>query len=133
MSGQSYLVLLGCQAAGEIIHGVTGLPLSGPVIGMMLLLVWLSMRGGPSPELRASANGLLGYLSLLFVPAAVGIMPLLPLLRGQWLPIVVALVGSSVLGMASAALIVQSMNRIAASPRDEPVLVEQFEAAGGDE
>ena len=130
MSGRSCITLLVCQAAGEVIHGVTGLPLSGPIIGMVLLLIWLSLRSGPSPELQSLANGLLGYLSLLFVPAAVGIMPLSSLLREQWLPIVVALVGSSILGMASAALIVQAINRSARAPYDQLALADRFEAEG---
>jgi holin-like protein len=111
MTGRGYLVLLSAQAAGEAIHAMTGLPLSGPIIGMVLLLIVFWVRRGPSRELRASANGLLGYLSLLFVPAAVGIMPLLPLLRAEWLPIAVALAASSVMAMASTALIAQAMSR----------------------
>ena len=130
MTGRGYLVLLGSQAAGEAVHAATGLPLSGPLTGMALLLAFLSARGGPSQELRSSANALIGYLSLLFVPAAVGIIPFLPLLRSQWLPVAVALAASSVMAMASAGLIVQAMNRrkIGAQPR---VSAETASAAGG--
>lgn len=130
MTGRGYLVLLGSQAAGEAVHAATGLPLSGPLIGMALLLAFLSARGGPSLELRSSANALLGYLSLLFVPAAVGIIPFLPLLRSQWLPVAVALAASSLMAMASAGLIVQAMNRrkIGAQSR---VSGETASAAGG--
>ena len=128
MTGRGYLVLLAAQAAGEAVHAATELPLSGPVIGMALLLALLSARGGPSEELRNSANSLLGYLSLLFVPAAVGIMPFLPLLRAQWLPIAVALIGSSVMAMAAAALIMQAMNRrVTARP---PLIAEPARAGG---
>jgi holin-like protein len=108
---QSFLMLLVCQALGELIHRLTGLPLSGPISGMVLLLGAMLIRGGPSAQLRASSGSLLSYLSLLFVPAAVGVMPYLPLLRSQWLPIAVALLVSTVLAMGSAALIVQAINR----------------------
>ena len=130
MTGRGYLVLLAAQAAGEAVRAATGLPLSGPIIGMALLLAVLSARGGPSQELRSSANSLLGYLSLLFVPAAVGIMPYLPLLRSQWLPIAVALTASSVMAMASAALIMQRMNGRHATARP-PLAAEPANAAGG--
>ena len=130
MSGRGYLVLLAAQAGGEAVRAATGLPLSGPIIGMALLLAVLSVRGGPSQELRSSGNGLLGYLSLLFVPAAVGIMPYLPLLRTQWLPIAVALAASSVMAMASAALIMQWMNRRQATARPR-LAAEPANAAGG--
>jgi holin-like protein len=108
---QSFLTLLVCQAFGELIHRMTALPLSGPIIGMITMLAWMAMRAGPSTELRASANALLRYLSLLFVPAAVGVVAYLPVLQRQWLPIAVALLGSTILGMASAALVMQAVNR----------------------
>jgi holin-like protein len=78
---------------------------------MIILLGLMVMRTGPSKELRAAANSLLGYLSLLFVPAAVGVVAYLPVLQRQWLPIAVALLGSTILGMASAALVMQAVNR----------------------
>jgi holin-like protein len=108
---QSLLTLLVCQGLGELIHRVTALPLSGPIIGMIILLGLMVMRTGPSKELRAAANSLLGYLSLLFVPAAVGVVAYLPVLQREWLPIAVALFGSTILGMASAALVMQAVNR----------------------
>jgi holin-like protein len=50
------------------------LPVPGPVIGMALLFAALAWRGGPSLPLRESAQKLLQHLSLLFVPAGVGVM-----------------------------------------------------------
>jgi holin-like protein len=61
---RTYLVLLGCQAAGDVIHQVSGIPLSGPIIGMILLLAALTVRGGASDEFCGSAQTTLGYLSL---------------------------------------------------------------------
>jgi len=108
---QSFLTLLVCQVLGELFHQMMGLPLSGPIIGMTMLLAWLAVRSGPTRELRTSASSLLGYLSLLFVPAAVGVMAYLPALQQQLLPVAVALSVSTVLGMGSAALIMQAVNR----------------------
>ena len=128
---QSFLVLLVCQACGEAIHRLTGLPLSGPIAGMVILLAVMIARKGPSPELRHSSSALLGYLSLLFVPAAVGIMPHLSALRAQWVPVVIALIVSTFLGMGTAALVMQAMNRRAQMlPPRQPV-VPRLERVGG--
>src|SRR5690349_25059898 len=108
---QSFLTLLVCQVLGELFHQMTDVPLSGPLIGMTMLLAWIAVRSGPTTELRASANFLLGYLSLLFVPAAVGVMAYLPALQQQLLPVAVALSVSTVLGMGCAALVMQAVNR----------------------
>lgn len=71
--------LLGFQLAGETIalalSGILpGLAFPGPVIGMALFLALMAVRGGPGAGLDATASGLLSHLSLLFVPAAVGIV-----------------------------------------------------------
>ena len=109
---RTYLVLLGCQAAGEVIHHVSGIPLSGPIIGMILLLAVLMVRGGASNEFCQSAQATLGYLSLFFVPPGVGIIEHLPLLRAHWLPVLLALIISTALAMASAALVMRSVERL---------------------
>jgi holin-like protein len=67
-------VLLLCQLAGTVVQQATGLPLPGPVMGLVLLLGILAWQGGPSATLRDTAQGLLKYLGLLFVPAGVGVV-----------------------------------------------------------
>lgn len=109
---RTYLALLGCQAAGEVIRQVSGIPLSGPIIGMILLLTALTVRGGAPDEFCRSGQATLGYLSLFFVPPGVGIMQHLPLLRAHWLPILLALVVSTALAMASGALAMRSVERL---------------------
>jgi len=81
------LILL-CQLAGEIfVRGLT-LPMPGPVIGLMLLLVLLLARDrfpvlarGPlqGDGVENASRGLLANLSLLFVPAGVGVVQKLDL------------------------------------------------------
>jgi holin-like protein len=109
---RAYLILLLCQAAGEVLHTVTHIPLSGPIIGMIVLLAALALRGGPSAEFARVGHSTLGYLPLFFIAPGVGVMRHLPLLRAQWLPILVALVASTVLAMISGALVMQSVNRL---------------------
>jgi holin-like protein len=82
------LILL-CQLAGEVFVRALGLPMPGPVIGLMLLLVLLLMRDrfamlarGPLQDgsVESTSRGLLANLSLLFVPAGVGIIQKLDLI-----------------------------------------------------
>ena len=71
---RAFLALLGCQEMGEVVRQVSGIPLSGPIIGMILLLAALIVRGGASDEFCRSGQTMLGYLSLFFVPLGVGVM-----------------------------------------------------------
>ena len=113
-------LLLVCQLAGEILTMATGLPLPGPVVGMALLFAGLLVRrriadGGDEVEipedLERTATGLLSHLSLLFVPAGVGVMLYLPLIAEEWLPITVSLVASTLLTIAFTALVMSWLVR----------------------
>ncbi|MEW6164686.1 MAG: CidA/LrgA family protein [Pseudomonadota bacterium] len=97
-------LLLLFQLVGESVALLFALPVPGPVIGMGLLFAALALRGGPSAELRGTAQSLLQHLSLLFVPAGVGVMLHLERMADEWLPIVVALVASTFAALAVTAL-----------------------------
>ena len=75
------LILL-CQLVGEAIARGSGIPVPGPVIGLVLCVVLLLVRdkiGARLPlELRdgtfeQTGQGILSHLSLLFVPAGSGL------------------------------------------------------------
>ncbi len=95
--------LLLCQLLGEVLVRALVLPLPGPVAGLGILfaiLVWHGRhRAGPSvPEdLGQVADMLLRNLSLLFVPAAVGVVQYLGLLRAYAGQIAIAIVVSTTL------------------------------------
>lgn len=81
------LILL-CQLAGEVFVRALGLPMPGPVIGLMLLLVLLIARDrfavlarGPlqGDGVESASRVLVANLSLLFVPAGVGVVQKLDL------------------------------------------------------
>ena len=74
---QALTLILICQLAGELVVRVAGLPVPGPVLGMLLLLGWLFLRDGISPEMERTTTALLDHLSLLFVPAGMKHCPLI--------------------------------------------------------
>lgn len=102
-------LLLAYQLVGEVTVQLLHLPVPGPVLGMLLLFITLILRGDASPTLRDTANGLLQHLSLLFVPAGVGVMVHGTLISAEWLPIVAALVGSTALTIVITALVLRAL------------------------
>lgn len=104
-------VLLLCQLIGEVFVVWSGLPVPGPVVGMLLLFTGLTLRGGVPEGLGRVTDGLLSHLSLLFVPAGVGVMLHIAMLRDEWLAISVALVLSTVLTIATTGLIMAVLVR----------------------
>lgn len=113
-----YLTLiLSCQLAGEVIVKAAGLPLPGPVLGMVILFAGLMLRGLPEGLARVG-DTLLGNLSLLFVPAGVGVMLHAGLLGRDWLPIAAALVVSTLVTVAVTGVVMARLNR-GRGPADE--------------
>ncbi|WP_448207663.1 CidA/LrgA family protein [Azospirillum sp. sgz302134] len=114
-------VLLLCQLAGELIARLLHLPIPGPVIGMVLLFLGLLVRGGVPMPLQETAGGILRHLSLLFVPAGVGVMAHLHRLGTEAVPIAAALFGSTLFGVALTAWVMSALSRrSAASQGDAP-------------
>ncbi len=97
----SLAVILGCQLAGEVLARAFGLPVPGPVIGMaaMVGVLWLRDRFAPPVLAGVEPAGrfLLAHLSLLFVPAGVGVVGNLDVLAAEWLALAVALMVSTLL------------------------------------
>jgi holin-like protein len=107
---QGFAWLLVCQSAGEVLARLGHLPLPGPVLGMLLLaglLAWPRVRA----PVQAAAEGLLAHLSLLFVPVGVGVMTHLALLSQYGMRIALALVLSTWIGLAVAALVLRALLR----------------------
>ena len=98
-------LLLLCQLIGEAAARAGGLPLPGPVIGMVGLAAVLIWRARVPDTLVGTATGLLQHLSLLFVPAGVGVLLHLARIGEAWLAIGAALlVGTAVTVLVSAAV-----------------------------
>ncbi|MCK2127442.1 CidA/LrgA family protein [Thauera aromatica] len=104
-------LLLVFQLAGEVLAHSFALPVPGPVIGMALLFVALMLRGGPGENLRQTSGQLLQHLSLLFVPAGTGIVLYGERIAAEWLPLVVAMVASTLLAIIVTALLLQALAR----------------------
>jgi len=99
------LILL-CQLAGEVVVRGLSLPMPGPVVGLLLLLLLLLARDrcgvlarGPLQRdgVENASRGLLAHLSLLFVPAGVGVMQKLDVVADHSIAIAAVLAISVVL------------------------------------
>jgi holin-like protein len=109
--------LLVFQLIGEALVRALSLPIPGPVVGMALLLLTLVARPSLQHAIKPTTQTLLQHLSLLFVPAGVGVILHLQRLGDEALAIGVALVVSTLVGLASAALTMAwLMKRVAPLP-----------------
>ncbi|MEO0543341.1 MAG: CidA/LrgA family protein [Pseudomonadota bacterium] len=111
-------IIFSCQLIGEAIVAFFGLPMPGPVAGMVILLIGLIVKGSTPDDLSTVADTLLKNLSLLFVPAGTGIIVHLGLLEADLLPIGVTLIVSTVAAVIVTGFIAQTLMNM--SDKSEP-------------
>ncbi|NWG45455.1 MAG: CidA/LrgA family protein [Alphaproteobacteria bacterium] len=115
-------IILLAQALAEALVRAFGLPVSGPVLGLMLLLLAFALRPGLAARAEPIATPLHRHMGLFFVAPGVGLLAHTDLLRTDWAPLAVAILGSTVLTLAVAALAFVLTARLAgaAPPATEP-------------
>ncbi|MBP6116373.1 MAG: CidA/LrgA family protein [Neisseriaceae bacterium] len=105
----AFAILLAYQSIGELLSHYLNIPIPGPVIGMLLLFVSLLVFPRLLDYIQDTCRLLIGHLSLLFVPAGVGIISSAALLEGQWTALLVSIAGSSLVTLGVTAWVVQTM------------------------
>lgn len=110
-------VIFAFLAFGELIVWLTGAPVPSSIIGMIMLAA--SLKAGWIKEgwVDRIADFLLKNLGFFFVPAGVGLMNCLGILRDQWLPIVMATVISTFLIIATTGRIHEAVRRYLSNHR----------------
>ncbi|RAI64146.1 CidA/LrgA family protein [Pseudomonas fluorescens] len=116
LRGLTWLVLF--QLLGTAINHLFLPVLPGPIVGLLLLLVYLICRGQVGEPLNQAASSLLRYLPLLLVPPAVGVMVYAADIAADFWAIVGALVLSLLLSMAFAGVLMQRMVKRHAQSED---------------
>lgn len=104
--------LLFYQLLGTAIVLLADIQIPGPVLGMFLLFLTLLFMHRVPVSLDFTSNNLLTHLSLLFVPAGVGVVSHLQRIGSEWLPIVTTLFISTLISMAVTAWTMQWVIRL---------------------
>jgi holin-like protein len=118
---RGFFILLGFQLLGEALSRGLSLPAPGPVIGLALLVIGLSINRAWRPfddeqlaksELGQAAAGLLSMMPLFFVPAGVGVIQYLGLLQAEGVALAAAVVVSTLMTMVVTAVVFVLVKRL---------------------
>ena len=121
------LILLS-QLVGEMFVRAVRLPMPGPVIGLVLLLLLLFARDrfallarGPlrAEGVEHASRGMLANLSLLFIPAGVGVVQKLDLLAEHGVAIMIILAISVAVTLLATAATFLAVSRLMARGREQ--------------
>lgn len=107
----TFTTLLIFQTLGEGLGYAFSLSVPGPVIGMLLLFCFLLFKPTAAPKLAPTALEFLKHLSLLFVPAGVGVMVYAQQVAAEWWPILASLVVSTLVSLVVTALTLRWLHK----------------------
>ena len=100
--------LLLFQAAGELVSKFLVPFIPGPVLGLVVRLTFLVWKGAVPLQIDGVGSAILQHLGLLFVPASVGVLMFLPVLKDH----AVAVIGALVLSVMATIAVTASVLKI---------------------
>ncbi|RYF79746.1 MAG: CidA/LrgA family protein [Comamonadaceae bacterium] len=128
---QAFALLLLCQLAGDAFARLSGLPLPGAVVGLVLLLAGLLALGRVPQGLGQCADSLLPHMMLLFMPSVAGVMLHFERVAREWQPFLIASVAGTVITLAVTAITLRwLLRRWGHAVQDSPDAVPGAAAAG---
>jgi holin-like protein len=105
-------LLFAFLACGELIVALTDIPIPSSIIGMLLLTTALKFRVINLKHIERVADFLVSNLGFFFVPAGVGLMCCLDLIKGELLPITIATIVSTFIIIATTGWVHQYVRNI---------------------
>ena len=118
---RAFGILLGCQLVGETMARALAVPMPGPVIGLVLLVMLLfaverrhlvDSSTVDDTSLGKVSNGLLAVLGVLFVPAGVGVIQNLGVLGEYGAALAATLLVSTVLTLVVTVWVFAGVSRL---------------------
>ncbi|MDS1308654.1 CidA/LrgA family protein [Marinobacter xiaoshiensis] len=108
---RGFLILVVFFLFGEALRALFLLPVSGGVLGMILMTLSLMLRGRVSDDLASASQALISVLVLLIMPGVVGVFFLASQFSGQWLAVSVALLLGTFLSVLTTLLVMKTVLR----------------------
>lgn len=92
-----FAILIGFNLLGLILQHWLHIPLPANVIGLILFVMALSFKIIKLEWVEETAQFLLRHMMLFFAPIIVGTIVFFTIFGEQWLPIILSLVGSTII------------------------------------
>ncbi len=110
-SASGWLIIVACYLVGEFLVLVTDAPVPGALIGLIILLAGLLLQQRPVVAVSRGAQPMLSHMSVLFVPAVIGVGLFWDTVTANALGIVLALLVTTVISLGFTAWIAQLLLR----------------------
>jgi holin-like protein len=104
-------IILGIWFVGEMISKLSGIPIPGNVIGMIILLLLLVFKVIKVDTIKETSEFMLKNMGIFFIPPGVGILVSAKLLKGSGVEFVLLVLISTFFVMGITGVIVQFLEK----------------------
>ena len=105
------IIIFGIYLVGELLSGLLNLPIPGNILGMLILLLLLCTKILKVKDIETVSNFLLDHLAFFFIPAGVGLMTSIGIIKDTWFKLIFICIITTIIIIASTGLIVQFISR----------------------
>ncbi len=100
-------LILGICYVGDLIHDITGIPVPGNILGMLILLLLLCLKIVKLEQIREVSDFFLKRLAFFFLPPAIGLMLVGDDVKSQWPLLLLLCIVITIVTMAATGWTVQ--------------------------
>jgi len=105
------LIILGIYLVGELLSTSLHLPIPGNILGMVILFILLCTKIVKVDNISNVTNFLLDHLAFFFIPAGVGLMASLGIIKSTWWQLLIVCILTTTIIIGVTGIIVQSISR----------------------
>ena len=103
------IIIFGIYLLGVLITDITGVPIPGNVIGMVILFLLLYLKVIKVEQISTISNFFLEHLAFFFIPAGVGLISSFSVIKNIWLQLLIVCFGTTAITMICTGLVVQKI------------------------
>ncbi|WP_392565332.1 CidA/LrgA family protein [Utexia brackfieldae] len=108
---RALLIIILCLWAGSFVSTLLPIMIPGSILGLLILFFLLSFQLIPSHWIKEGCNLFMRYMTVLFIPAGMGIMDTYTLLFDNFLPIVIGCLASTIIVLLLIGYLTQYLHR----------------------
>lgn len=103
------IIIFGIYLLGVLITDITGVPIPGNVIGMLILFLLLYLKVIKVEQISTISNFFLEHLAFFFIPAGVGLISSFSVIKNIWLQLLIVCFVTTAITMICTGLVVQKI------------------------
>ncbi|MBE6071426.1 MAG: CidA/LrgA family protein [Clostridium butyricum] len=104
------LIILGIYLLGEFISLILNIPIPGNILGMLILFILLCSKVVKLEDVENVSDFLLSHLAFFFIPAGVGLMASVDIIKSTWVQILTVCMSTTILIIGGTGIIVQCIS-----------------------